>query len=375
MIGPKRACKDVKNEYRVPMATGFAAILLLTAVMMNTITAIAGETSKLTYSVYPYLPDVDYYAEVLEMEWEKLHPDINLEYVPYNCYFDGRPEGIDVIMYDVFIERELIEKGYIKPVDISSSIDTDDFYSFTLEPAAGYTENYGVPVFLCCDLLIYYRENSDLSQADDIFDIAASDSKVLISFASYGDHVYLLDAAVDTMQDSQLIQYKDRLEDIDVSSSKKALADAAVPEYADADSNDIATLYDSGAADGYIGYAETLRFLDSRLDKTEVKQISIGKNDNIPLFYCDMAGISADVPEKQTDLCMDLIGIMTDTEVMKRVSVKEGSPQYLMFPKISFYDEMEKEYPMYTRLRKIAGNENNRMFRAYGSFMEETYGR
>lgn len=74
------------------MATGFAAILLLTAVMMNTITAIAGETSKLTYSVYPYLPDVDYYAEVLEMEWEKLHPDINLEYVPYNCYFDGRPE-------------------------------------------------------------------------------------------------------------------------------------------------------------------------------------------------------------------------------------------------------------------------------------------
>ena len=356
------------------MTTGFAAILLLTAVMMNTITAIAGETSKLTYSVYPYLPDVDYYAEVLEMEWEKLHPDINLEYVPYNCYFDGRPEGIDVIMYDVFIERELIEKGYIKPVDISSSIDTDDFYSFTFEPAAGYTENYGVPVFLCCDLLIYDRENSDLSQADDIFDIAVSDSKVLISFASYGDHVYLLDAAVDTMQDSQLIQFKDRIEDIDVSSSKKALADAAIPEYADADSNDIATLYDSGAADGYIGYAETLRFLDSRLDKTEVKQISIGKNDNIPLFYCDMAGISADVPEKQTDLCMDLIGIMTDTEVMKRVSVKEGSPQYLMFPRISFYDEMEKEYPMYTRLRKIAGNENNRMFRAYGSFMEETYG-
>ena len=108
----------------------------------------------------------------------------------------------------------------------------------------------------------------------------------MISFASYGDHVYLLDAAVDTMQDSQLIQYKDRLEDIDVSSSKKALADAAVPEYADADSNDIAILYDSGAADGYIGYAETLRFLDSRLDKTEVKQISIGKNDNTSWGGC-----------------------------------------------------------------------------------------
>ena len=197
---------------------------------------------------------------------------------------------------------------------------------------------------------------------------------MLISFASYGDHVYLLDAAADITQDPQVTQNKDRLENIDVSASGKALADAAVPEYAYSDSNSVSILYDSDVADGYVGYAETLRFLDKRLDKTEVKQISIGKNDNIPLFYCDMAGISADVPDDRTGLCMDLIEIMTDTEVMKRVSVKEDSPQYLMFSKTSFYDDMEKEYPMYTKLKKIADNGNNRLFRAYGSFMEDTFG-
>lgn len=65
---------------------------------------------------------------------------------------------------------------------------------------------------------------------------------------------------------------------------------------------------------------------------------------------------------------------MTDPEVMKRVSVNNGQPQYLMFPRISFYDDMEKEYPMYKRLRMIAENQNNRLFRAYAAFMEETYG-
>lgn len=87
-----------------------------------------------------------------------------------------------------------------------------------------------------------------------------------------------------------------------------------------------------------------------------------------------MAGISADVPDDRTGLCMDLITIMTDTEVMKRVSVKDGAPQYLMFPRIPFYDDMQKVYPMYAKLKTIAENDNNKLFRAYGSFMEETYG-
>ena len=353
------------------MAAVIAVIFLLVTVMMNTVTVAAEEYRRLTYSVYPYLPDVNYYAEVLEEEWEKQHPDIRLEYVPYDCYSGGKPEGIDVIMYDVFMEKAMIKKGYIRSLVINDCTDTDDYYAFTLEPAAGYTENYGVPVFLCCDLLIYDGDNKDFSEAKDIFDIAASDSKALISFASYGDDVYLLDAAVDNTQDSQLIQYKDRLGETDVSASKTALAKAAVPKYTDTDSNAIAALYDSGVADGYIGYSETLRFLNRRLEKTEVKQIGIGTNDNLPLFYCDMAGISADAPDDRIGLCMDLIGIMTDKEVMKCVSVKDGSPQYLMFPRISFYNDMEKEYPMYAKLRTIAENDNNRLFRAYGSFMEE----
>ena len=371
--GAKPSRADAGKAHRIAIAVSFVVIILLTAAVVTAVIA-AGKNRKLTYSVYPYLPDSDYYAEVLATEWKKLHPDISLECVPYNCYHDGMPEGVDVIMYDAMLERLFIEKGYIRPLDISACIDEDDFFAFTLEPAAGYTDNYGVPVFLCCDLLIYDRDNRDISEADDIFDIAASDSKLLMSFHSYGDLVYLMDAAADKTQAPEVIQYKDRLGNIDVSASKKALADVAIPEYTAAAGNDIPALYDSGIADGYIGYPETMRFLNTRFDKTEVKQISISQNDNIPFFYCDMAGISADVTDDRTALCMDLIKIMTDKEVMKRVSVEDGSPQYLLFPRISFYADMEKEYPMYAKLMKVVDQDNSELFRAYESFLEEIYG-
>lgn len=369
---------DVTNKRKIritSMAVDIAVILLLSAVVVIILMVSSGKDRTLTYSVYPYLPDTEYYEGILEEEWEKLHPDISLEYVPYNCYKDGSPEGIDVIMFDSILERKFIEKGYIKPLNIDEFADTGDFFRFTLEPAAGYDNNYGVPVFLCCDLMIYDGDNKELSEAQNIFDLASSDSRLLISFASYGHHIYLLDAAVDKTQDPETIQHKEGLGNVDVSANEKALDGTAVPEYTDAAGNSLAGLYDSGTADGYFGYAETMRFLSKRIDTTEVKQISIDKQSNIPLFYCDLAGISADVPDDKNGLCMDLIRIMTDEEVMKRVSVKDGDPQYLMFPRSSFYDDMEKEYPMYAKLGKIAGNENNRLFRAYGSFMDERYGR
>lgn len=64
MIGPKLSCTGVRKVYRIPMAVGLAVIILLSAVMMNTITAAAEGDGKLTYSVYPYLPDAGYYAKL-----------------------------------------------------------------------------------------------------------------------------------------------------------------------------------------------------------------------------------------------------------------------------------------------------------------------
>ena len=113
--GTEVANTDNRRRCRIPRAVYVAALLLIIAVMII-IKVSAGKSGKVTYSVYPYLPDIAYYTEILEEEWETLHPDVSLEYVPYDCYQDGRPEEIDVIMFDSILEREFVEKGYIKPL-------------------------------------------------------------------------------------------------------------------------------------------------------------------------------------------------------------------------------------------------------------------
>ena len=61
----------------------------------------AGEDAvkSLTYAVYPYLPDVGYYQELVERRWAEIEPEIELVRAEWNCYEDGEPLGIDVIMY------------------------------------------------------------------------------------------------------------------------------------------------------------------------------------------------------------------------------------------------------------------------------------
>ena len=59
----------------------------------------------LTYAMFPYLPDVGYYQELIERRWAELEPDIRLIRAEWDCYTDGAPEGIDVVMLDAVMRR------------------------------------------------------------------------------------------------------------------------------------------------------------------------------------------------------------------------------------------------------------------------------
>lgn len=86
-----------------------ATVLLLAALW----TPCCGETTvdTLTYAVYPYLPDAEYYQELIEQRWAEIEPDIRLVRAEWDCYEDGVPEGIDVIMYDAEGRDRLIGSG------------------------------------------------------------------------------------------------------------------------------------------------------------------------------------------------------------------------------------------------------------------------
>ena len=66
-----------------------AAIVLFLTVFIATCGY--NRVDTLTYAVYPYIPDAEYYQEIIERRWAEIEPNIKLVRAEWNCYHDGVP--------------------------------------------------------------------------------------------------------------------------------------------------------------------------------------------------------------------------------------------------------------------------------------------
>ena len=158
---------DDDDERVEVMVKRWIAIILL--LLVSSGAACSGETvDALTYAVFPYVPDVEHYQELVESRWAEIEPDIKLVRAEWNCYHDGAPEGIDVVMYDAIKRDALIEAGWIQPIEPDAVQNAGDIFPFALE---GFTVDgrlYGIPAFLCGNYLIYDRDCGALAGAEHI---------------------------------------------------------------------------------------------------------------------------------------------------------------------------------------------------------------
>ena len=154
-----------------------AAIVLFLTVFIATCGY--NRVDTLTYAVYPYIPDAEYYQEIIERRWAEIEPNIKLVRAEWNCYYDGVPDGIDVIMYDAVMRDALIEDGWIRPIDPGKVQNAEDIFSFALEDLTVNGKLYGVPVFLCGNFLIYDMGSTELAEAEHLTDFR-DESELLV---------------------------------------------------------------------------------------------------------------------------------------------------------------------------------------------------
>ena len=139
----------------------------------------AVKADSLTYALFPYLPDVEYYQELVERRWAEIEPDIKLIRADWDCYTGEAPEGIDVVMYDAVMRDVLIDSGWISPIDKASVQNEEDMFPFAVDGLAADGKLYGIPVFLCGNFLIYDRSCDALAKAERITDLA-DESELLV---------------------------------------------------------------------------------------------------------------------------------------------------------------------------------------------------
>ena len=331
-----------------------AAIVLFLTVFIASCSNNRIET--LTYAVYPYIPDAEYYQEIIERRWTEIEPNIRLVRAKWDCYYDGVPEGIDVIMYDAVMRDALIEGGWIQPIDPGTVQDAEDIFPFALEDLTVNGKLYGLPVFLCGNFLIYDMDCTDLAEAVHLTDFR-DDSELLVINSERDSNrpQYIYEVLADTLGEANPVAGEDEETD----GLMELIDRLAVDSHKSDDDTQVALAYDAGIGKGYIGFSESLRLLSNRISQTGIKSISFSDQDDVTRLYVDAAAINSKVKGARFEKCVELINVIAEADVLSALSVQNGAAQYLLLARKAPYQTLRERFPLYMELEKLASNDHN----------------
>ena len=276
----------------------------------------------LTYAVYPYLPDTGYYQELIERRWAELEPDIRLVRAECNCYHDGRPEGIDVVMYDAVMRDQLIADGWIRPISPEAVWESGDIFPSAIEGFTVGGERYGIPVFICGNFLIYDRNDEALSAAEHLTDLEG-EAEILVVYSR--DKSNRLQYALEVVADARGEGYPS-MDGVSIDDCMALINRLAIDAHEHDEDERVALAYDSGTGRGYIGFSESMHLLENRMDTTWIKAVSFSNGKNIPRVYMDAAAVTAGTEGQRYQKCLELMNVMAEADVLTALSVQNGRP-------------------------------------------------
>lgn len=331
----------------------------------------------ISVAVYPYIPDMALFQQVLTKQWEEIEPDIKLEFVDWDCYANEDPSGIDVITYDALFTSYLAENGYIQPIHRSDIQNEKGLLPFAVEGAVHSDEIYGIPFLVCSYFLMHDADDEKLSAVDNFDELytVVSEKKavdgntgLMTNFDS--DHPYFyLDAMMDFSGEYTVYE-----ESPDMTSPDEQVVDAlqqmasiraVEPEgYEDFGTFRRGVLFNAGYGCAYYGYSEDVSFMDDIEEDITIRTISFSEKENIQLFFADIASMGSHVtaPEKK-DTCLKLMNLIASEDFLQELCFGSGDAQYMLPARQNIYAVAEKTYPIYGHLYELAMHEQNKIFR------------
>lgn len=316
----------------------------------------AENVDTLTYALYTYLPDAAYYQELIERRWAEIEPDIRLICADWNGYEDGAPDGIDVIMYDALIRNALLEADRIQPISLNAVQNADDIFPFAMEGLTVDGQLYGIPVFFCGNFLIYDVDCDALANAEHLTDLA-DESEILVINSDDPENreQYISEILADTLRETNSNS------DSGAEGMMSLIDRLAIDAYQNVDDTQVALAYDSGIGQGYIGYSESISFLNHRVSHSGIKAISFSEQEDLPRLYIDAVSVTSGVKGLRYEKCIELMNVMAEADILTDFSVGNGDPQYLLLARRSPYGPLSAQFPLYAQLEKIVFNEDNRV--------------
>ena len=418
--------QPAKRWIRILVLAAMLLLILLCALRMR------GPSGPVTLnlSLYPVLPEYEAFKETVRECWKERHPDVELNFVEWDCYGDEVPEDLDVFVVDTTNLDTFVGKGCLLPLSEEDIQEYDDLVPSIMEGCRVDGTIYVVPQLLCTDILYTRKSDAELSGVQNIDDLYAvlgpagdkddGDGSALDADAENGagaaadeaggdgeaaDRAAADEASGDgrggllfekTSNSSKVCLYMQALTDeeqryivfyppIEEGSLSGGAVDsmlkiAAMRQVepggipADAGWYYYAQRFADGMGRAYIGYSEAMDVMGEHAAEMDFRLFSMRGDGDIPVFYVDAAAVNAHISKEKKALAIELMNMITGTELMARVSKNEGNPRYLLSARYSVYDELAGEYPIYAGLKKIAALPDAHVFRIVPdgySYMEE----
>lgn len=346
----------------------------------------AQDSECLTLALYPYVPDLSRFKSVISEEWEQRHPEVQLEFIDWDCYSETLPENIDVFVYDAVYMNNYLKQGLLLPLTENDITDINDFFPFVMDTCTVDGVIYAVPEFLCSEFLYTRKSDTEMNEIENIrelYDVIGEldqnagllpvNEGLLVSIPNkMSASFWLIQALVDAEQADLAELFPLDPNGIPQKASESLWMIRDMAGFEDmtltTGNNDpyiFGEWFTDGVGRAYIGFSEAMSIMGDSTEDIVFRLYSMTDEKNIPLFYADLASVNANISKEKRALAIELLNLITSTEVF----VKASSPtepdqnyQYLLTARKSAYAALGKNDPIYTELKSYVSDPDNHLF-------------
>ena len=348
----------------------------LTASLFVLISASAAFSSRLNVALYPDVPRLDQFKEIIETEWAKVAPGSSIVWQDWDGGYSDDPKStFDVYVFDAAFMDYFYAKGYLQLLSPNLLEDPDDILDYARKGVMHNTQIYGFPYMGCTSVLFYHSNDKALAAAETLTDLTTTLGEctfytqqppanigLMPDFsnrsANAGYYVQSLEMAMDTFPVPLPFKETDidpatitRLRQVINSSSFQSALYEAPQSY------QRARWFGAGKGRAYVDYTESLSVIDpAQYDNISLKIMPWADNKagiKKPLFYSDVVGIHpATKTRGTTETAIKFAQFISSAEIIGKCigPYKGKGPQYLMPVRHKNFKWLAAEYIMYSKI-------------------------
>jgi len=377
------------------MKTLFKSLFIGLTILIFSGCAVSSSTQKnleqtnlsLEVGLYPYVPRLEQFKKVILEQWKHKYPNVKLNFnAEWSGGYDNEPTNLDVFVFDAAYLDDYVNKGYLLQLAQNEIDDFNDLLPYAKDGVKSDTTDsyYGIPQIGCGTLLFYRKNDLALKKANTLSQITNTLGQctykteippqgvgLMMDFSSgttNGD--FYLEATQDIFGKYTTNPPKaPRTELLDPwpMNNISLLRQTTSIKHAKSSELNRAELFSKGYGRAYVGYSESMSSLDQKTrDEIEFKYLPFSDNNNVHLFYSDIAGVNTKVDKKMKFYAIELVNLLTSTKTfVNATKATENNPvaQYLLPVRYKTFEALSKDYPLYTKLLKLVKDNDPKLFR------------